>query len=602
MTDHHHDLDVKDRADRALRAGAAAESLALYSSLLRKVDVTAPGVYEGWLLGALAAYQALGRRREGGYILMALRRFAEAEPCFDPHRLPLEWALCAEKQGRPREAARALAAAGHTALAAIALEEATDWAGARRAWQDVLAEDRLRGRRYEEALVRFNLGSALRRLGDAEASRLELLAAQRMLEDLADGFETAGETDRAFACYSVLLRLGRDTGSFENVAEGYLNAIRLLARGDYQHDAALEHCEDFLELAASANEWHAAARIAEDAADLSARLGLVYERHYRHRAASLWHQAARANAEAGGPPAASENALVTAVEAAASAGDAAFVGALYGALAELPLTASRKERYAALASRSSNLAGADVPPAAPGFPRQFRREIAYPELWRQDLVDWDLGGRPVPVLAQLVAEGLGLASSERHALRALLLCVEERFSWNDPVTAAELAVALGQVMAYEVLRPLRDLASHPAARVRAAAMGGVGKVPDARSIAIIRVGLDDRDETVRIEARRALRAMGFRSGLSQLVRFFRESRDEIVRQTLVDAIADIDGLEAGLFLLDLVRGETGPLAELAAKRVRRSRCAELWPILRRAAQDERGPTRAALEELLRWEP
>src|SRR3954454_9385533 len=72
-------LDVKDRADRALRGGNPGEALPLYTSLLRQVTVLEAGLYESWLDGAAAAYRALGRMREAGYALVALRRYAEAE-------------------------------------------------------------------------------------------------------------------------------------------------------------------------------------------------------------------------------------------------------------------------------------------------------------------------------------------------------------------------------------------------------------------------------------------------------------------------------------------------------------------------------------------
>src|SRR4051794_15176338 len=81
-------LDVKDRADRALRAGNPGEALPLYTSLLRQVTVLEAGLYESWLDGAAAAYKALGRLREAGYALVALRRYAEAERCFTPERDP----------------------------------------------------------------------------------------------------------------------------------------------------------------------------------------------------------------------------------------------------------------------------------------------------------------------------------------------------------------------------------------------------------------------------------------------------------------------------------------------------------------------------------
>jgi HEAT repeats len=590
-------LDVNDRADRALRAGNAAEALPLYTSLLRQVTVLEAGLYESWLEGAAAAYRALGRTREAGYALLALRRFADAERCFTAERDPHAWALCAASQGRPRQASRVLADAGHTALAAMAVEAAGDWAAARQLWTAVLGEQRMRGRPYEAALVWFNLGHALQRLGDVEGARRALATTQTQLEELADDFETRGDRERAFDCYAVLIRMGKETGSFENVSEGYLNAIRLVTEADYRAETVLEYYEDFLELAASCREWHAAAVLALDAADFSLRLGLAYERHYRQRAATLWNEAARDNAAAGGACEVSENALVAAVDAAASAGDLARVGQLYGALAELALPAPRRERYAALARRYRDAATESLPAGQP-FPEHFRRKYAYVDVWRQDLVEWELGGRPLPVLVQLVADRVDLVQSERHAVRALLLCGDERFSLADPASAAELALALGQVRAYPILRTLEPLAGHASPRVRSAAMTAAAKVPHERSFGILRQGLADSDETVRLEARRALRTMTFRNALQPLVRLYRESREEAVKHTIVEAVADIGRREAGLFLLDIVRGESGPIVDLAARRLRTFGSADLLPLLRQLLETERPHVREALAPMV----
>lgn len=591
-----HDAELKERADRALRAGNAVEALSIYGALLRHVTVLDAGLYDAWLDGALDACRALGRNREAGYILIALRRFPEAERCFDAERTPHEWALCAAAQGRSREASRVLANIGYSALAAITLETAGDWGGARHLWEAVLREDRLRPCPYETALVRFNLGQALRRLGDAEAARRELTHTQKMIEEMADDFETQGDRDRAFDCYTLLLRLGKDAGAFENVAEGYLNVIRLLAGSDYKFTTVLEYYEDFLEFAASQQEWHAAAMLAQEAADFSARLGLVYERHYRQRAASLWNEVARHNTLVGGPAEVTENALVAAVDAAVATRDLPVVGRLYSMLAELPLGRARKDRYTSLARRHRS--GGESPPPGPSFPEYFRRRDAYPEIWRQHLLEWELDGRPVPVLVQLVAERLEFVPSARLALRALLICAGEAFSLEDADAASELALALGRVQAYEVLRPIEQLASHAAAKVRAAAMAGAGKVPMKKTFAIIRRGLVDPDETVRIEARRSLRAMTFRDAFEPLARLYREGHDELMRQTIIEAIGEIHSLEAGLFLMDLIRCETGVLAELAARRLRAFPVSEVWPVVRRRAEMETGEVRATLERLL----
>jgi hypothetical protein len=589
------ETDIRERADRALRNGQPKEALALYRSLLRRVTVFEPGVYESWLEGALAAYQALDRRREAGYVLMALRRFQEAERCFKPEAHPIEWALCARERGRQREAGRVLANAGQVAQAALALEDAGDRESARRLWERLLDGDRLDEAPYERALVQFNLGLCLQRLGEQAASRKAMAAAQQLLEELADDFERRGLRERAFDCYGVLLQLGKRTGSFENVAEGYLNSIRLLAADDQRY-YVLQYYEDFLDFAVEAREWHAAAALAREAADFSTKAGLVYDTHYRQRAASLWTEAARHNAALAGPAEISENALVAAVDMAASLADLPLVGRLYAELAALPLSEKKQARYTALARRYPPV-GASPPPGPP-FPAYLRRPDAYQDVWRQDLVEWELGGQPAPVLAHVLVERTGHAPFARLALRALLQCAEDGFKLEDPGPAADLALALGNVQLYEVLRPLEELGRHPVARVRAAVMTAAGQVYCKRSFGLVRRGLDDGDAMVHEAALRALRALHFRDGLDPLTRIFRETRSETVKRVALDAIADIGNVEAGHFLLDVARREVGVLAAQALERLRSFPLAELQPTIRQYAASESGALRSALEALL----
>ena len=186
-------------------------------------------------------------------------------------------------------------------------------------WERLLRDERLRDRPYETALVHFNWAEALRRLGDRGAARRAWARTQELLEQLADEFERRGQRERAFDCYGMLLRLGRDSGSFENVAEGYLNAIRLLA-GDDQKFYVLQYYEDFLAYAVQSREWQAAATLAREAAEYCLKVGLLYERHYRQRSASLFAEAARQMMAAGGPSEMAENALQAAIDVSAGAG------------------------------------------------------------------------------------------------------------------------------------------------------------------------------------------------------------------------------------------------------------------------------------------
>ena len=103
---------------------------------------------------------------------------------------------------------------------------------------------------------------------------------------------------------------------------------------------------------------------------------------------------------------------------------------------------------------------------------------------------------------------------------------------------------------------------------------------------------------VRQAALRALRALHFRDGLEPLSRIFRESADENVRLAALDAIADIGNLEAGHFLLDVVRRERGLVRDRALLRLRSFPMSELAATVRHVAAIESGPIRRALEELL----
>ncbi len=149
-----------------------------------------------------------------------------------------------------------------------------------------------------------------------------------------------------------------------------------------------------------------------------------------------------------------------------------------------------------------------------------------------------------------------------------------------------------------MLRPLEHLGGHREARVRAAVMSAVSQVYCKRSFGLVRLGLQDTDEMVRQAALRALRALHFRDGLEPLSRIFRESADENIRLAALDAIADIGNLEAGHFILDVVRRERGLVRDRALLRLRSFPMSELAATVRHVAAIEAGPIRRALEELL----
>jgi tetratricopeptide (TPR) repeat protein len=592
-------LHTRERADRALRAGRPREALSHYWQLLESVKATRAH-YESWMDGAVGAYLALNRTREAGYMLLGLRRYAEAQRHFPAAERPLEWALCAAKLGHHGDAARVLSESGRPVLAALELEAAGASAAARLEWERVLVDPRLVGRPYETALGHFNLGEALLRIGDRQGGARAFSEAQRLLETAADDFETRGEPVRAFDCYSVLLRLGKATDSFENVSEGYLNAIRVLAAEDQL--LAMQYYDDFLTYAIDRREWHAAAMAAREAANYSLRAGKPYDRHYLGVAVEAWTRAARDNQANDGPVDLSANALHAAIDAATALGDLESCSRLYAEMAELPIVEKRRLRYRLLAERYAALPP-EVRPPAVSFPEHLRRTDVYTDIWRQDLIELELAGDPTAVLARHVADHPPSAGEHsRQALRALLLCGRPDFSTENVQVASELALTLGQGAVYEMLSPLERLYEHPVAEVRAAVLRGAGKVYLARSYGLIRKGLTDPAVPVFNEALRVLREMHFVDGIEPATRIFRESTDERVRLAALEGIGGGENHKpaaAALVLLEAVRQETGPVRAAAEALLARFSGDEMVTLIRQARDAEIGDRREILDRVLR---
>jgi len=301
-----------------------------------------------------------------------------------------------------------------------------------------------------------------------------------------------------------------------------------------------------------------------------------------------------------GPLDLTANAYHAAIDAASSLGDLAFCGRVYAELAELPLPGQRRRRYRALARRYDEPA-APRPPA-PGLSKYSRRPDAdvYPDVWFQDLVEWELDGDPTAVLARLLAWLPERSAMARHAVRALLICNAPGFSLADPAHAAELAVELGRVSYYHVLRPLERLYEHPAPEVRAAVMRGAAQVWAPRSFDLVRKGLADPSAVVTEEALRAIREMRFRDGLESQIRIFRESTDERTRMAALESIARIEGTsEVALVLLEAARQESGAIRQAAEAHLEKLSGEEAATVIRQARDLEVGDRYEVLDRILR---
>jgi len=584
-------------AENAVARGRYADAVVHYRMLAAQTHVV-DYEYDEWLRRLADVYGRLGRRREAGWVNLYLHYFDLALTAFSGAELAGDRGRALQLQKRWVEAGMAYLEAKLPVQAAVAFEEAGDPARARELWAQALSgRAGLRDRPYEKALAHFNLGMAVRKSGGADAAR-HLVEAQRVLEQVADDFETRGERERAFDCYLILLQLGKQSGQFENLAEGYLNCIRVL-REDGLKFYVLQFYEDFVKLALAQNEFHAAATLYREAADYSVRVGLPYHRHYLRRGAETWVRAAQQAQLAGSPLELAENAYLAAVDCSSSIGDFARVRETYGRLAALELGEKKQKRYATIAERYAAAPEGNAP--APEFPEYLRQPHAYTDIWFVDLVEWEMDGDPEQVAASIVGDLRFPDGFRRRALNVILSMSDARHAntAGRPETLMRVAESLGELQSYAALRPLEKLYESSDAGVRRAAVRALRYLHFKRSFVLISAALADREPAVREAATQALANLHFPHAFHPLARIFRESTDAKVKQTALEAIGKIGSIEAGELLLQVLRHEGESLRGVARKALLQLDNPDVVPIVKQIAEIEQNvEVRKILDEIL----
>ncbi len=577
------------RAEQLMSANQLAEAVQLYRQLCAETHVP-DAEYDDWLRKMSRALAALQRPRTAAYVYLYLLEFENALGLLGTSHL-LDSARVLEQQDRQVEAAAHYQQQGKLMLAAIAYEKGEQDDNARACWLRSL--EGIRSGPYERALVYFNLGYCCLRLKD-DSGAGHLVTSQRLLEEAADDFETRGLRERAFDCYQILLEMGRRSGVFENLAEGYLNCIRIL-KEDGLKFYVLQYYEDFLGEAIKRQEFHAAASLYREAADYCLRSDLLYERYYLKSAAETWMQSARQHEEQGAAPELAENGYLAAVECFNTLGDYHGVGRAYAQLATLKLATRKQERYAKIATRYEG-----IPPAAKedsAFPEYLRHTHAYPEIWFHDLVELEHDGDIEAVCAQVVGDKNYPDVVRRRALTQIISVLEDG-AQQESVRLARLAEGLGDLQIYVVLRPLEKLFEHENPQVQRGVMRALRFLFFKRTFGLLRHGLSSEDNVVRKEAIEALGRLHFRHAFDPLVRIFREHEVSQVRSTALRSIGQIPSLEAGDFLIEVLRHEPDPLHTEAKQLLMRFDHRELYPILKQHYQMESGSLQDDLGDIL----
>jgi len=532
---------------------------------------------------------------------------------------PVDRARALAAQGLMRDAAREAEAGGWIASAAFYREEDADWPSARALWARLASQGGARavvaaregdaraspatrdsarpsighdgGRggdaMYVSALVHFNLARCARQCDDAPLLRQATIDCVRLLEEAADHFESIGLRERAFDCFQVLAQVGRESGAFEDVLEGYVNSIRIL-REDHLKHFALQLYDESIGAAADRGEAGAAATLAREASEYARGLGFEpVARRYALRQADLWRTSAQRHLERGAPVEIAENALLSSILAFGEVGQAARVGEVYRELAALDLEPARREHYAKTADRYARSKDEPVERPPPGSRGRRAQEIAPPnrtthvnEVWRVDVLEWERAGSPAEACAEIMLDRRLPEFMRRRAMLARLTALEVEGREGDRGPAAEasrvrLARELGQVQLYAILAPLEHLFAQATLandrRMKFAVLEAIQTLFFKRSFVTVRAGLADPDPSVVGQAVAALGGFHFEQFFDPLARLVRESANPDARGAALRALAQIDTADAAELLLGILEHGAGAERQIAAEALKEAK-------------------------------
>lgn len=562
------------QAEASMRAGRWPQALAQLRKLVQVVD-RIDFEYEEWLRALAETLRALGQFREaaacwaylgsaeppGSEALARLRKQIEEgdEESLRGVRL---FGIYLARAGHHDVAAQWFEVADMPVHRAIELERAGKDEQAAELWNRMIQSDRFgRSERgapadqpYELALARINYGLCLHRIeqdkrrtqAEPSRARMALAEATTAVEEVADRFETEGLRERAFDCYQLLARIGLETGAFENVAEGYLNSVRIL-RDDALKLDALRLYEAFVILAKRAGEFHAVAGILREAADYCIRAGLPYGDDLRLRCGEAWVKAAEDAQAHGHPVQIVENAYLAAAEAYVSVRAFRQAAEVYSRVAGLEIRG--RERYHRLLDRLGK--DPDDPPRPTPVPEFLKRPPDYEEVWYVDLAEWELDGNPALIAAGIMADRRFPDYVRRHAL---LLVLE--LGRGEPVSRSEIVIRLKSIRAYPVIAALERTYAAGDVKVQREVAEALGALRFKRSFATLAKALRSEDAGVRTKAAEAIKNLYFPHAFDPLRRIF-EARDipdpESARVAAIHAIGRINTVEALDFLCDRLR-------------------------------------------------
>lgn len=579
---------VNDAVDAARRAGHTMAAADAWKRVLANTHVDEQE-YGDWCreLGNVLLHN--GRGLSAARIQEYLGATETARRLYHEHGSARDEARVCFMSGDAKTAATLFRDAGLFAHAAQAAEAAGAHAEAIALYEQLGRGQEARGSHLHEGLAALNAGRVATEKGDPARAKSHFARAIRRLEEQADVDEQRGRRDDAFKWYQCILQIGVLESSYEHIAEGGLNCIRLLKeKADRFH--TMQAYYDLISRSEEMKELHSAAELYREAGEYARRVGFIYANHFLAEAGEAWKRVATAGMEAQNPAELIENALLAAIGCFNATGNVQSVVGCYRALAALELGDKATARYTQLADELTTEDLKDEKPIA--FPAYFQRRLTPKPVWLDALLKAETGPDVSEAIGRLVGDTKQVWEVQRR--RALLIALEyDAHVAGSPGSTALPGTLVDQICQLShpaILAPLEAQFDSGDVAARCRVLRGAAKVRGHPGIIeLVEKGLRDEDASVRKEATQSLGQLAFVQALDGLVRLYNTFDDGLVQETCMRTVARIGTDEAAEFLLDVLRRDRSERSALARRLLERHAEERMLSALERNKRSEPDP-------------
>lgn len=583
---------IVESVQRARDLGIGTEAIGAWRELLQEGSFVDEADYSDWARELADQYIQDRRGLSAARIFEYLIDTKQALQLYQKHGTARDCARVYRLARRLNEASDAYREVGMLAHAAVAAEENNAFATALSVFEQLMRSYEVSQNPYPCGLAALNAGRLAMQCGQQDRATTWLAAATRILEQEADAREQNGDKEGAFRCYLSLIQIGKVGASYENLAEGYLNCIRIL-KSKADRFFTMQYYYDFIQHSNELGEYHAVAELFREAGEYAKRVGFIYGDYFMADAAEAWLRVGRRGLEQNNPVELVENAFLAAVGCFNRIQNDKGVADCYELLQTLQLPESKLARYAALAKelREESFRSGGGYEGPVGLPDFFRRRIQIPDIWVQDLLETERGSDIPDAIGALVGDHKNVWEVQRR--KALLIALEYedhvRNGGEPDQVPIHMIERLGELGHPAAVRPLNALYDVGDEATRIAVVQRCGALKKKEVFPLVERAIHSPSESLRAAGSAALRRLTFPQAMDSLARLFAIHESAEIREVCLQSIATIGTDEACELLLDVMRANTHSLGTRAQGLLERHAQERMLSALERNRRQEPDP-------------